>query len=164
MPRRAIPADPSIGDRIRARRQLRGWSIRYAAARAGVSHTSWSRIERDAQRTDRYMIFDLAAALECSVVDLTGQPYVTADRQLDAVRIDAERVWRAMVAHPITDRSGEVPTQYIEAESALVRDLYARCEYAGALRRLVDLVPAMHAAADHRYALTHMVPVPCLPG
>lgn len=29
MPRRAIPAGPSIGERIRARRQLRGWSMRW---------------------------------------------------------------------------------------------------------------------------------------
>lgn len=159
MPRRAIPANPSIGDRIRARRQLRGWSIRHAAARAGISHTSWSRIERGIQRTDRYMIFDLAAALECSVADLTGQPYATSDRQLEAARVDAERLWRAMVAHPITEGRGEVPAARIAAESSLVRDLYARCGYAAALRRLVDLVPALHAAADRRDALVQMVPV-----
>lgn len=159
MPRRPIPADPSIGDRIRARRQLRGWSIRHAAARAGISHTSWSRIERGTQRTDRYMVFDLATALECSVADLTGQPYATADRQLEAARADAERMWRAMVAHPITDGRGEVPAARIAAESSLVRSLYARCDYAAALRRLVDLVPVLHAAADRRDALAQMVPV-----
>jgi transcriptional regulator with XRE-family HTH domain len=52
--------DPSIGQRIRARRQLRRWSIRYAADRAGIAHTTWSRIERGALRTDRYMIADRA--------------------------------------------------------------------------------------------------------
>lgn len=78
MPRRAVRADPSIGDRIRARRELHRWSIRHAASRAGISHTSWSRIERGQQRTDRYMVVDLAAALECSVVELTGQPYAPA--------------------------------------------------------------------------------------
>ncbi|WP_232377006.1 hypothetical protein [Micromonospora humida] len=54
-----------------------------------------ARIERSQQRTDRYMVVDLAAALECSVVDLTGRACVPADRQLDAVRIDAERFDKA---------------------------------------------------------------------
>ena len=39
----------TVGERIRARRLLRGWSMRYAASRAGVSHATWSRIERGRQ-------------------------------------------------------------------------------------------------------------------
>lgn len=160
MPRRPIPDDPSIGDRIRARRELRGWSVRYSASRAGISHTSWSRIERGQQRTDRYMAVDLAAALECSVADLTGQAYTPADRQLDAARIDAERVWRTMMDTPMTGRADTAATtEQVQREAALVRGLYGRCDYAGALRRLVDLVPAMHGLTDRRAALTEMVPV-----
>ncbi|TWJ29105.1 helix-turn-helix protein [Micromonospora sagamiensis] len=160
MPRRPIPADPTIGDRIRARRELRGWSVRHAASRAGISHTSWSRIERGQQRTDRYMVVDLAAALECSVFDLTGQAYTPADRQLDAARIDAERVWRIMMDTPLTTSPGAgVTAEQIRREAALVRDLYGRCDYAGALRRLVDLVPALHDLTDRRTALVEMVPV-----
>ncbi|MEU5551374.1 helix-turn-helix transcriptional regulator [Micromonospora sp. NPDC047793] len=149
-----------MGDRIRARRELRGWSVRYAASRAGISHTSWSRIERGQQRTDRYMVVDLAAALEYSVVDLTGQAYTPADRQLDAARIDAERVWRIMMDTSMSKRSDAVATvDQVRREAALVRGLYGRCDYAGALRRLVDLVPAMHGLTDRRVALTEMVPV-----
>jgi transcriptional regulator with XRE-family HTH domain len=91
MPRRPIPANPSIGERIKTRRQLRRWSIRHASSRAGIAHTTWSRIERGEMRTDRYMIADLAAALECSVTDLTGQPYAPADRTLEAAHIHVER-------------------------------------------------------------------------
>jgi transcriptional regulator with XRE-family HTH domain len=160
MPRRPIPSDPSIGDRIRARRELRGWSIRHAASRAGISHTSWSRIERGQQRTDRYMVVDLAAALECSVFDLTGQAYTPADRQLDAARIDAERVWRIMMDTPTSTRPKAGATvEQVRREAALVRNLYGRCDYAGALRRLVDLVPAMHGLTDRHAALLEMVPV-----
>ncbi|MCX4473597.1 helix-turn-helix domain-containing protein [Micromonospora sp. NBC_01655] len=149
-----------MGDRIRARRELRGWSIRHAASRAGISHTSWSRIERGQQRTDRYMVVDLAAALECSVVDLTGQPYTPADRQLDAARIDAERVWRIMMDTPMAARRGVPATvEQVRREAGLVRALYGRCDYAGALRRLVDLVPALHGLIDRRAALVEMVPV-----
>ncbi|WP_433351328.1 helix-turn-helix domain-containing protein [Micromonospora sp. CA-111912] len=149
-----------MGDRIRARRGLRGWSIRHAASRAGISHTSWSRIERGQQRTDRYMMVDLAAALECSVVDLTGQPYTPADRQLDAARIDAERVWRIMMNTPMaTRRDAPATVEQVRREAGLVRGLYGRCDYAGALRRLVDLVPAIHSLTDRRAALAEMVPV-----
>ncbi|MFD0520219.1 helix-turn-helix domain-containing protein [Paractinoplanes durhamensis] len=60
-------ADPEVGERIRARRLLRGWSIRYAASRAGVSHATWSRIERGRQAADnRFMLADIAGALECA--------------------------------------------------------------------------------------------------
>ncbi|MFG1803497.1 helix-turn-helix domain-containing protein [Micromonospora carbonacea] len=149
-----------MGDRIRARRELRGWSIRHAASRAGISHTSWSRIERGQQRTDRYMVVDLAAALECSVVDLTGQAYTPADRQLDAARIDAERVWRIMMDTPMAGaREMPATVEQVRREAGLVRALYGRCDYAGALRRLVDLVPAMHGLTDRRAALAEMVPV-----
>ncbi|WBB82281.1 helix-turn-helix transcriptional regulator [Micromonospora sp. WMMD882] len=149
-----------MGERIRARRELRGWSIRHAVSRAGVSHTSWSRIERGQQRTDRYMVVDLAAALECSVADLTGQQYTPADRQLDAARIDAERVWRIMMDTPMTTPDGGRATvEQVRQEATLVRALYGRCDYAGALRRLVDLVPALHRLTDRQAALREMVPV-----
>ncbi|WP_329111262.1 helix-turn-helix domain-containing protein [Micromonospora sp. NBC_01699] len=150
-----------MGERIRTRRELRGWSIRHAASRAGISHTSWSRIERGQQRTDRYMVVDLAAALECSVVELTGQPYTPADRQLESARIDAERVWRTMMSHPLTESASRPPATAgaLMRESALVRDLYGRCDYAGALHRLVTLIPALHARNNQRETLKAMVPV-----
>ncbi|MFY1689082.1 helix-turn-helix domain-containing protein [Plantactinospora sp. WMMB782] len=150
-----------MGDRIRARRELRGWSIRYAASRAGISHTSWSRIERGQQRTDRYMVVDLAAALECSVVELTGQPYVPADRQLDAARIDAERVWTEMMRHPLAERPvpGKAAHGAIRQETALVRDLYSRCDYSGAMHRLISLIPALHADGRRPETAEMMVPV-----
>lgn len=164
MARRTPPPDPSIGERIQARRKLRRWSIRHAASRAGIAHTTWSRIEKGELRTDRYMVADLAAALECSVTDLTGQPFAPADRKLEAAQIHGERAWRAMMAHPLTDPSDvpAAPIEALEQEAALVRDLYARCDYAGVLGRLTGLIPVLHAAAvghDARAALELMVPV-----
>jgi transcriptional regulator with XRE-family HTH domain len=73
--------DPSIGERIRARRLIRGWSVRHAADRAGVSHATWSRIERGRQAADnRFVLADIAAALECSPADLAGVPVPVTDR------------------------------------------------------------------------------------
>jgi transcriptional regulator with XRE-family HTH domain len=164
MPRRAVPIDPSIGERIQTRRELRGWSIRHAASRAGIAHTTWSRIERGDLRTDRYMVADIAAALECSITDLTGQPYAPADRQLEAAHIAAERLWQTMMALPLDEppSAGAEPTGDLWRESALIRDLYARTDYAGALGRLVGLVPVLHSAAhgpDSATALTAAVQV-----
>lgn len=164
MPRRTVPIDPSIGERVRARRELRRWSIRRAASRAGIAHTTWSRIERGELRTDCYMVADIAAALECSITDLTGQPYAPADRQLEAAHIAAERLWQTMMALPLDEppSGGSPPTGDLWRESELVRDLYARTDYAGALGRLVGLVPALHTAAhgpDSAAALTAAVQV-----
>ncbi len=164
MPRRAVPIDPSIGERIQTRRDLRGWSIRHAASRAGIAHTTWSRIEKGELRTDRYMIADIAAALECSITDLTGQPYAPADRQLESAHIASERLWQAMMALPLDEppSAGEEATADLWRESELIRDLYARTDYAGALSRLVALVPALHTAAhgpDSATALTAAVQV-----
>ena len=164
MARRTLPPDPSIGERIKTRRQLRRWSIRHAASRAGIAHTTWSRIEKGELRTDRYMIADLAAALECSITDLTGQPYTPSDRQMEAAQIHGERVWRAMMAHPLDEppTAAVVPIAALEREASLVRDLYGRCDYAGVLGRLTELVPSLHTAAqghEAHAALGLMVPV-----
>lgn len=164
MPRRTVPVDLSIGDRIKARRQLRGWSIRHAASRAGIAHTTWSRIEKGELRTDRYMVADIAAALECSVVDLTGQPYPPADRRLEAAHIAAEQLWQQMMALPLDEpaAAGRPPSGDLVREAELVRDLYARTDYAGTLGRLHELVPVLHTAAhgpDAAAALTAAVEV-----
>jgi transcriptional regulator with XRE-family HTH domain len=162
MPRRAVPIDESIGQRIRDRRAQRGWSIRHAASRAGIAHTTWSRIERGELRTDRYMVAEIAAALGCSVIDLTGQPFAPADRKLETAQIAAERLWQQMMALPLDEPPGDPVTVDIVAEAELIRDLYGKTDYAGALGRLVDLVPQLHTAAhgkDSAQALTAAVEV-----
>lgn len=161
MPRRAVPVDPSIGQRIRTRRELRRWSMRFAADRAGMAHTTWSRIEKGTLRTDRYLIADLTAALECSVTDLTGQPYTPGDRQLEAAHIGAQRMWQIMMAHPLTEPEAGVPAPagQLRDQAMLVRERYSRCDYAGVLRLARGLVPALHAGKGQAEALELMVVV-----
>src|SRR5690348_4590231 len=70
----------TVGERIKARRLLRNWSVRYAASRAGISHATWSRIERGQQAADnRFVLADIAAALECSSAELVGVSVPAAD-------------------------------------------------------------------------------------
>jgi transcriptional regulator with XRE-family HTH domain len=148
MARRTVPADPSIGQRVAARRRLRRWSIRYAASRAGVAHTTWSRIERGQLRTDRYMIGELAAALECAVTDLTGQPYTPGDRALETAQIEAGRVWQTMMGLPLDEPPGvdPPPAGVLVDRAGLVAARYSLCDYAGTLATARELIPALHAA------------------
>jgi transcriptional regulator with XRE-family HTH domain len=148
MARRTVPADPSIGQRVAARRRLRRWSIRYAASRAGVAHTTWSRIERGQLRTDRYMIAELAAALECAVADLTGQPYTPGDRMLETAQIEAGRVWQTMMGLPLDEPPGvdPPPADVLVQRAGLVAARYGLCDYAGTLAVARELVPGLHAA------------------
>jgi len=149
MPRRFVPVDLSVGERIRDRRELRRWSIRYAASRAGIHHTMWSRVERGLRRADRYLIVDIAAALECSTADLTGQPHTPADRALEAAHAAAPRVWRAVLeAAPYEPRSREVvPIAQLAQRVELLEARLRAGDYAATGTLLPDLVTDLHAAA-----------------
>lgn len=73
------PAD-AIGKRIRTIRKRRGLSIETAAGFAGITKGYLSLIENGHRRVSRRgLLDDIASALGCSVVDLTGEPYVPAD-------------------------------------------------------------------------------------
>ncbi len=75
-----LPAS-EIGQRIRTIRRRRGLSLDTAAGLAGISKPYLSMLERGQRRFDRRgLLEDLAHALGCSVVDLTGQPYLPGDR------------------------------------------------------------------------------------
>ena len=142
--------DTTIGERIRARRQLRRWSIRYAASRAGIAHTTWSRIERGVQACDnRFLVADIAAALECAVADLVGQPAAASDRDLAAAhrRVVELRgvLMDTALDEPTTHQARSLPE--VEAEVELLRDLYRRCDYAAVSAYLPRLLADLHAHA-----------------
>lgn len=159
MARRASTAPP-IGDRIRDRRNLYGWSIRHAADLAGMSHTTWSRIERGEVSADnRFTIAAIAEALRCSVQELTGLPYVPADEAGTTAQVAMHDVRTALVETDLNDDQAEVaprPIERLAAETELAYDLRGRCDYAGAAQRLPSLLRELHAAsrtADRSQAL-----------
>src|SRR5439155_17950937 len=109
MPPRPTP-DPGIGERIRVRRQLRSWSVRYAADRAGVSHSTWSRIERGLMSVDnRFLLADIAAALECPVTELTGQSPVPTSPGAAAAEADVHAVRLALIETDLDEDPDDVP-------------------------------------------------------
>lgn len=141
--------DPTIGDRIRLRRKARGWSIRFAASRAGISHTTWSRIESGQRGADnRFLLADLARALECSVSDLTGHPLPPATRAAADAQAAVHSVRRALVETDLDDEpTGPArPIGELTREEELVTDLWRRCDFAAAAGRLPDLIRGAHAA------------------
>lgn len=162
MARRSVPPDPSIGERIQARRKLRRWSIRHAASRAGIAHTSWSRIEKGEFRTDRYTIVDIAAALECSVADLTGQPYVPADRATEAAQARVPALWMALTETAPDEPSIRTAPGLVELNSRmeLLDARRTKSDYAAVGQILPDLLYDLHAASrgpDARAALRLLV-------
>ena len=140
-------ADPDIGERIRARRLLRGWSIRYAASRAGVSHATWSRIERGRQAADnRFMLADIAGALECSPADLTVAEVPALDRAAAAAHAGVPGLRQALIDIDLdepAERSAP-PVAELARTVALVDTLLDACDYAGTARLLPDLLRDLH--------------------
>ncbi|MCU7730771.1 helix-turn-helix domain-containing protein [Actinoplanes sp. KI2] len=141
-------ADPTIGERIRVRRLLRGWSIRYAASRAGVSHATWSRIERGRQAADnRFTLADMAAALECSPDELAGGPTPAGDRAAAAALAGLRGIRQALVDIDLTEPGLTIgpPVAELAAAVELLGTLLDGCDYAGAARLLPGLLRDLHA-------------------
>lgn len=142
--------DTTIGNRIRLRRKARGWSVRFAASRAGISHTTWSRIEAGTRGADnRFLLADLARALDCPVTDLTGQPAPPATRAAAEAQANIHAMRRALVETDLDDEptTPAHPISELEHEAQLVTDLWRRCDFTAAAGRLPDLIRGAHTAA-----------------
>jgi hypothetical protein len=133
--------------------------MRYAASRAGISHATWSRIERGRQAADnRFMLADIAAALECSPADLAGMPVPASDRAAAAALAGVHGLRRALVdidlAEPGTTDAPPLPS--LAAQLELVGVRLDACDYAGVTRMLPGLLRDLHAETagpDRRAAL-----------
>jgi transcriptional regulator with XRE-family HTH domain len=148
MARRPTP-DRSIGERIKARRNLHGWSIRFAADRAGISHTTWGRIEKGEVSADnRFTLAAIAEALRCSVAELTGLPASPVDDATTAAQAAVYDVRSALIEIDLAEGpTAEIlPIQELAREADLVADLRAKCDYAGSASRLPILLRQLHAA------------------
>ena len=151
--------DPEIGGRIRARRLTRGWSVRFAASRAGLSHATWSRIERGLQAADnRFTLAGIAEALECSPADLAGAPVPTADREALAAVAGAGAVRRALIDIDLSEPAEGCapPLDDLARGVDLAESLLQACDYVGVTRLLPGLLRELHvetAGPDAQRAL-----------
>jgi transcriptional regulator with XRE-family HTH domain len=164
MPRRAV-ADPTVAECIRLRRLARGWSIRFAADRSGVAPSTWSRIERGLMSADnRFLLADIAVALECSISELAGMPMRAADRKTIEAQGAMFHIRQALLETDLADPGDRAPRPMDElaAETDLIRALRVRCDYAAASKILPRLLVEVHAAAHghgRRQALELLVQV-----
>jgi transcriptional regulator with XRE-family HTH domain len=70
-----------IGQRVRMIRRRRGMSLETAAGLAGISKPYLSQLENGVRAFERRSLIEkVASALGCSVLDLTGEPYLPTDR------------------------------------------------------------------------------------
>ncbi len=80
---RQLQDSVEIGGRVRAIRTRRGLTVAEAAGLAGITTGYLSLLENGRRRfARRGLLEDLANALGCSVIDLTGQPFPPADREI----------------------------------------------------------------------------------
>lgn len=149
MARRTV-RDPAIGDRVKQRREVLGWSVRFAASRAGISHATWSRIGRGEQSADnRFVLGAIAEALRCPVVDLTGQTATAANGVVAELDAAAYETVLAVTEADLVDYEPTVEPQSaaeLRREVDLIRDLCLRCDFRGANRRLPDAIRRTYAA------------------
>src|SRR5262245_64710359 len=159
-PPKPTPAEP-IGERIRLLRQQRGWSIRYAASVAGISHTQWSRIENGLRSADnRFILAEIATALRVPLSDLTTTGALPADRgqSREVIYGITKAIIEADLDYPATTTATPIP--HLLALLDMVCALRFNCDYLGAARLLPEVLSGLHAAAygpDRERALRAMV-------
>lgn len=110
----------AIGARARTIRRRRGLSLDVVAGLAGISKPYLSVLERGQRGFNRRgLLEDLAAALGCSVVDLTGQPYLPPDRASADALATLPAVSIALHECSLADVP-DVPARPVEQLAALV--------------------------------------------
>ncbi|MGH4008506.1 MAG: helix-turn-helix domain-containing protein [Pseudonocardiaceae bacterium] len=153
----------SIGARARMIRRRRRLSLEVAAGLAGLSKGYLSLLEHGQRGFNRRgLIEDLAAALGCSVADLTGQPYLLMDQETAAATPAISEI--SVALHSATlDDVPDVPTRPIAqlvkaaAQANLHRD---NARYAVAVQGLGAVMTELHVWAvtgtgsDRQAALT----------
>jgi transcriptional regulator with XRE-family HTH domain len=154
MPRRIVDHayDPTIGERVRDRRKLLGLSARGAALAAGLSHTTWSRIERGERgANNRFVLARMARALRCPVSDIIGERAVPDAREAAVTKAAVTEALRAiMAADPeyASQMADIPPLKALEERVATIRRLRVACDYGNALRMLPDTVRGLHATLN----------------
>jgi transcriptional regulator with XRE-family HTH domain len=135
-------ASQQVGSVVRQLRGQRGWSLRALAARAGISSTHLSRIERlDASPTEE-TVRGLAAALDVPVSVLFGE--VPHGEDVEAVVTSG--VFTSAVRQFLAD-SHVPPAKRSDAERLIVATARAIC--ANFQEGTSDAAPN-HSTRDHR--------------
>jgi transcriptional regulator with XRE-family HTH domain len=144
------PGPSEIGLRVRAIRRRRGLSLDTAAGLAGISKPYLSMLERGLRPFDRRgLLEDMARALGCSVVDLTGQPYVPGDRDSAEALATLPAISVALYDATLDDVPDMParPVDELARWAARANEHVAHSRYSDAGRDLGDLLAELHVQA-----------------
>jgi transcriptional regulator with XRE-family HTH domain len=147
-------------------RRRRGLSLDVVAGLAGISKPYLSQLERGQRGFNRRgLLEDLAEALGCSVIDLTGQPYLAADRATaDALAVVAEIT--PLLYDVTLDHVPDVPARPVEHLAEWAARANAHCDEAryalagaglGALLTELHVHAATGSPATRRTALAALI-------
>ena len=163
---RVVRDTHEIGARARLIRRRRGMSLDVAAGLAGIGKSYLSMLELGQRGFNRRgLIEDLADALACSVADLTGQPYLPADRTGAEARAAVPGI-RLAVADFGPDDVPDVTPRPLDQLAALADTANEHCgqaRYSLAGRDIGAVVTELHVhtltapAADRGRACTALV-------
>lgn len=138
----------TIGARARRIRRRRGLSLEVVAGLAGISAPYLSMLERGQRGFNRRgLLEDLAAALGCSVVDLTGQPYLPPDRP-SAETLAALPGIREVIYDAAVDDAPQIQVRPVDQLAATIRranEFRDAGRYSAAGHELGALLAELHA-------------------
>ncbi|HEY2762531.1 MAG TPA: helix-turn-helix transcriptional regulator [Pseudonocardiaceae bacterium] len=132
-----------IGHRARVIRRHRGLSVDMVAGLAGMSEHELSMLESGERRfTRRGQIEDLANAIGCPVVVLTGQPYLPVDRATADVLAVVPGIREAIVGTTFDEsfEGAARPVAGLAEEAQRAREHLDQDRYADAGRGLGTLI------------------------
>lgn len=144
------PEPSEIGRRARTIRRRRGLSLDAAAGLAGISKPYLSMLERGLRGFERRgLLEDLAQALGCSVVDLTGQPYLPGDRDSAEALASLPAISVALYDATLDDVP-DMPARSVDELARwaeLANEHVANSRYSVAGRELGALLAELHVHA-----------------
>lgn len=143
-------ADRAIGERVRYVRRRRGLSLQAAAGLTKIDHSFLSRLETGKRAfIRRGLLEDLAAALSCSVADLTGQPYLAPDKQ-SAVAASVVPALSVSIHDSTLDDAPDVPARPVDELARRAREANEAADqvnYVNSGRILAAILTELHAQA-----------------
>lgn len=120
-----------LGERIRAARKMRGFSVRQLAEMVNVSIPTLEKYEGGTRNPSNRMIVDLAKALHVGPERLNGQPYMNSAESEDGVQAVIPDLRRVLWTYDSPEESelAPRPLEVLAAEMEHICQMRRDCQY-----------------------------------